>query len=154
MRAMARAESLAAGCAQAWAAGRAQRSQWDIGEDILTQDLVEIDLVMFVDEGLVVLHDWQFDRQSGADIGAGQELFVELALDVGDGLLEASRAFEAHGGVILGVGEDTFCGTQQAGAAFDGAKKMELTGRIGEGLEELELPYGARAHEQELRHID
>ncbi len=30
---------------------------------------------------------------------------------------------------------------------------MELTGRIGEGLEELELPYGARAHEQELRHI-
>ncbi len=63
---------------------------------------------MFVDEGLVVLHDWRFDRQSGADVGAGQEFFVELALDVGDGLFEASRAFEAHGGVILGVGEDTF----------------------------------------------
>ena len=59
---MPRPESLAAGLTQAWTGCVAQRLQRQMGQDILPQDFVQVDLMVLVDEVLVffdVVRQWR-----------------------------------------------------------------------------------------------
>ena len=47
-------EPLAAGGAQAWTRSLTQRLYWQVGKDILPQQLVEVDFVMLIDTRLLV----------------------------------------------------------------------------------------------------
>ena len=72
----------------------AQRLQRQVGQDVLAQHLVQIDLVVLVDAAAVVLVVGSVERHAGADVGAGQELFVERAATWACASFEAARALE------------------------------------------------------------
>jgi hypothetical protein len=98
-------ESLPAGRAQAWTGGIAQGPQGQVGQDILPQNLIQVDFVVLVDQEQVgPIGD--VERQTGANVGAGQELFVEFALDLDSRVFEAAGAFQDDFSAVLAVDED------------------------------------------------
>ena len=54
---MPRPEPLPANIAQPWTSRFAQGLKWQTGQDVLTKNLVQIDLVVLVDEGLIIIFD-------------------------------------------------------------------------------------------------
>lgn len=141
MRGVSGPESLAAVWAQARAGRIAQRLQRQAGQDVLAQDFVQIDLVMFIDDGLIVGRTVrQFDRKTGANIGHGHELLVERAVYPSDCVLQATRALENHPRMKVAMREDTLRGPRKSRMTGDRPLQMQLVGGIRERLTEIKIP--------------
>src|SRR5215471_8184329 len=154
VRAVARVEALAAGRAEAWTRSVAQRLKRQIGQDILAQDLIEIDLVVLVDEQRVFIALGRLQGQPGADVGAGEEFFVELALDFSGGIFQAPRTFEEDVRRVLAVDQDALRRPGEMDMAMDRPVEVQLVARVGEGLGEVEVAGGAGSEQQQLRNVD
>src|SRR5206468_12107592 len=95
-------EPLAAGGAQAWTRSLTQRLYWQVGKDILPQQLVEVDFVMLIDTRLLV-DVRQLYRIARAQIDAWQELLVEGALDLDSHVVQTARTFQRHWRDVVAV---------------------------------------------------
>src|SRR3982074_364682 len=124
-------ESLPAGRAQTWTGGIAQGPQGQVGQDILPQNLIQVDFVVLVDQeqgGPI----GDVERQTGANVGAGQELFVEFALDLDGGVFEAAGAFQDDFSAVLAVDEDAVRRAREVRVASDGAVQVQFSRKIGD----------------------
>ena len=95
------------------------------------------------------------ERQTGANVGAGQELFVEHAVDSASALVQAARALEDDARDVLAVDQDALraCGSSARGRVT-GPRRCSSSSGSGSGSEKSNSRTVPRPDEQQLGHVD